>query len=133
MVTLCSMVVRMISASGGHPTAFLRRADGTIQLLESTATLLGVLEPQAFDSEPATVEFHKGDAVIAYTDGAAEARNAAGNQLGTAGVKQLLAKVAGDGRTPPDWPGEVMRQVLQYRGAPPDDDTLVVALFRPQS
>jgi serine phosphatase RsbU (regulator of sigma subunit) len=119
-------------ANGGHPTAFLRRADGSIELLESTAPLLGILDQKEYDPEPATLAFNFGDAVVAYTDGAAEARNHTGKQLGIAGIKQLLAKVAGEGRTPPDWPGEVMRQVLEYRGAPPDDDTLIATIFRPR-
>jgi serine phosphatase RsbU (regulator of sigma subunit) len=119
-------------ASGGHPTAFLRRANGTIQMLESTAPLLGILAPEEFDSDPQSIPFTRGDAVVAYTDGAAEARNNNGQMLGTAGVKKLLSKIAGDGRIPPDWPGDVMRQVVEYRGAPPDDDTLIATLFRPR-
>ena len=120
-------------ASGGHPTAFLRRADGSIQVLESTAALLGILDESNYHPEPASMPFAPGDAVVAYTDGAAEARNHSDVQLGIRGVKDLLAKVAGDGRTPPDWPGEVMQRILAYRGAPPDDDTLIATLFRPKS
>jgi serine phosphatase RsbU (regulator of sigma subunit) len=118
-------------ASGGHPTAFLRRGDGTIEMLPSTAMILGVMDDSHFESIDANVPFAPGDAVIAYTDGAAEARNTTGRQLGTLGVQDILARIANSASAPADWPGAVMRRVLDYRGAPPEDDTLVVTLFRP--
>lgn len=118
-------------ASGGHPTAFLRRADGTVEGLESTATLLGVESPAEFADCQSSKPFEVGDAVIAYTDGAAEARNiASGFALGMSGVQRLLMEVA-QGRQPAtEWPGHMMRRVLDYRGSPPEDDTLVVSLYR---
>ena len=118
-------------ASGGHPTAFLRRGDGRIEMLESTTFLLGLEDPDRFKSEPASLTFNAGDALIAYTDGAAEAKDKRNTMLGMAGVQRIMEQIAGEGHAPADWPGGMLQRVLEHRAAPPDDDTLVVALFRP--
>ena len=62
-----------------------------------------------------------------YTDGAIEARNPAGRQLGIAGLKQLLRTLPG---SPADWPVLILRQLTRHRAAPPEDDTLVAVAYR---
>ncbi|MFM9956901.1 MAG: SpoIIE family protein phosphatase [Phycisphaerales bacterium] len=90
-------------ASAGHPPAFLRAADGTVDQLDSTTMVLGACKGGDFDANQQTMRFAKGDSVIAYTDGAIEARNAAGRMLGVAGMRSMVASIArnggsGDGR-----------------------------------
>jgi hypothetical protein len=132
-------------ASGGHPPAFIRAVDGTIHELDSTAFVLGVCGHEDFDSECRSLRFAPGDAVIAYTDGASEARDERGRMLGTAGMRSILAgtpvhisqlaRRSLSGRGMDDlcgtWCRTVLSAVEAYRHGPPDDDTLVVEITRP--
>lgn len=83
-------------ASGGHPPAFLRAVDGTIHQLQSTAFVLGACADADFNSDPVTMAFGPGDAVIAYTDGAIEARDKHGRMLGVQGFLKLVASLPGN-------------------------------------
>ena len=90
------------------------------------------MDPADYDPTPERLPFAEGDVVLAYTDGASEAADRRGEQLGTAGVLRLLARTSSDGLSPTDWPAAILKQVCAHRGAgaPPEDDTLVVVLTR---
>lgn len=117
---------RLEYASGGHPPAFIRAVDGTVHELESTTYVLGACEPEAFAPDARALKFGPGDSVIAYTDGAIEARDRQGKMLGIRGVQRLIAS------TPPDasigWASALRRAVETHRFGPPADDTLVVEI-----
>lgn len=116
-------------ASGGHPTAFLRAVDGTIEELASTAFVLGACPDADFDSDPKTVRFGPGDSLIAYTDGALEAKDKDGRMIGTRGLQRVVATPS---HCPSgSWPQVILNLVEQHRYGPPDDDTLVIEIFRP--
>ncbi|MEK6703780.1 MAG: PP2C family protein-serine/threonine phosphatase, partial [Planctomycetota bacterium] len=72
-------------ASAGHPPAFIRAIDGTVHDMESTSILLGVSPHAEFDPAQQSIKFGPGDALLAFTDGAMEARDQAGKMLGTKG------------------------------------------------
>src|SRR5690606_35391330 len=59
-------------ASAGHPPAFLRRADGRIEPIESTAVMLGVIDGESFQPNEQSCAIQPGDRILAYTDGASE-------------------------------------------------------------
>lgn len=116
-------------ASGGHPPAFLRAVDGTLEQLSSTAIVLGAHCDADFDPAPESRRFFPGDTLIAYTDGAIEARNGAGRMLGVTGIERLLATIApsiGGG-----WAAAIVAAVDSHRHGPAHDDTLVVEVYRP--
>ncbi len=118
-------------ANGGHPPAFLRAVDGTIQELDSTAMVLGAMPDDDFESAPVTMRFGPGDTLLAYTDGATEARDDAGRMLRIAGLQRVIAQGVGRGRTdaappPGTWAQRLIEAVERHRAGPPDDDTLVV-------
>jgi serine phosphatase RsbU (regulator of sigma subunit) len=70
--------------------------------------------------------------VVAYTDGASEAADPQGNQLGIRGVEAFIRQAADTLDVPPrEWPNRLLRGVTAHRQAPPRDDTLLVALYRP--
>lgn len=116
-------------ASGGHPPAFLRTVDGRISDLDSTAFVLGACPDDGFDPDCRRVPFLPGDALIVYTDGAYECRNARGAMLG---IKSLRHACAGMPRVEPgEWPDRVLGVVAAHRVGVPTDDTLVVELSRP--
>lgn len=115
-------------ASGGHPPAFLRGVDGTVEDLPSTAFVLGACPPEAFDPEPKTLRFAPGDVVIAYTDGALEVRDAKGKILGTAGMRRIIAGLP----TSPEggWSQGILSAVGRHRDGQAIDDTLVIEIRR---
>ncbi|MFK7759331.1 MAG: PP2C family protein-serine/threonine phosphatase [Phycisphaerales bacterium] len=124
-------------ASGGHPPSFLRGVDGSIQDLESTTFVLGACAEKDFDPEQAEIEFGPGDTLIAYTDGAIEARSTEGKMLHIDGLRRILASnhLVGGDETPQTqglWSERILREVTNHRGGiPPDDDTLAIEIFRP--
>jgi serine phosphatase RsbU (regulator of sigma subunit) len=118
-------------ASAGHPPAFLRAADGTIDQLDSTTLVLGACKGDDFDPNQQTSKFTRGDALIAYTDGAIESRNAQGRMLGVNGFRAMIAGL----RSLPGHPtlDPLIRAVDEHRYGPIQDDTLLVEVTRPVS
>lgn len=116
-------------ASGGHPPAFLRAVDGTVEQLDSTSFVLGACAAGDFRSEPRTLPFGPGDSLIAYTDGAIECRDAHGKFFGIAGLQKLVALGGPDPSG--GWPAAVLGAVHRHRFGPPADDTLIVEVQRP--
>lgn len=119
-------------ASGGHPPAFLCSADGRIEELDSTSYVLGAVPPGDFEAGMRRLQFMPGDALVAYTDGAIEARDHDGRMLGVFGFQRALASCLGC-RTA-EGAAELVTSLLglveQHRGGPPEDDTLVVEIAR---
>ena len=75
-----------------------------------------------------TVSLHAGDTLLLHTDGATEARDAAGQELG----QQVLAQLLGDAAGRPlvgDVSAEIARG-LQDRAAGMRDDLALLALSR---
>jgi sigma-B regulation protein RsbU (phosphoserine phosphatase) len=63
----------MTVACGGHPRPALVRADGRVERVDATGTLLGVLPDPPL--QEVTLDLGPGDALVLYTDGVTEARN----------------------------------------------------------
>lgn len=123
---------RLIYASAGQPPAYLVSRGGNVTPLASTTLLLGVVEGKQFVPDATEVPMGPGDAVVAYTDGASETmRDGSGDMLGMRGIRALVEEIARELPDPAVWPNELMRRVAGYRNAPPADDTLIVALYRP--
>lgn len=118
-------------ASAGHPSAFLRRADGRIESLESNSTMLGVLPPEQYHPEEKVFRLRPGEAIVAYTDGALEARNLEDDMIGIEGVRDLVSEIARTSADPFHWPEQIIRRVAAWRSAPPLDDTLIACVYRP--
>jgi serine phosphatase RsbU (regulator of sigma subunit) len=114
-------------ASGGHPPAYIKSVDGTLHELPSTSFVLGACPDPDFASDAAVEKFTRGDVLIAYTDGAIEARPLGGRMLGLIGFRRILSSSTPDGR---GWPETIIRQVESYRQGPPEDDTLIVEIAR---
>lgn len=132
-------------ASAGHPPAFIRAIDGTVHDMESTAILLGVSPHAEFDPAQQSIKFGPGDALLAFTDGAMEARDQAGKMLGTKGMRgivasnpahvALLARRSFSSKSMDDlcglWARTIIQAVDTHRSGPAEDDTLVVEITRP--
>lgn len=111
--------------NAGHPPAYLSTPDGTTQTLDSTALMLGVCGDDLFDPAPLELPFNLGDRFIAYTDGAIEAQNKTGAQLGIEGLTNLITTGHAmdlDGT----WTEYLIDRVKAFRDGPALDDTLFV-------
>lgn len=116
-------------ASGGHPPAFLRAVDGTVQDLPSTALVLGAATDAEFHPDPKRMVFGPGDVLVAYTDGAIEARDRSGRMLSIKGFQRWMATITPDPQV--GWPATLLSAVEEFRHGPPADDTLIVEIARP--
>jgi hypothetical protein len=116
-------------ASGGHPPAFIRAVDGHIDELNSTAFVLGVCGAGDFEPEPQTLPFGPGDTLIAYTDGAIEARDRSGRMYGISGLRRLISQGRPDALG--GWPAAILGEVEAFRFGPAADDTLIIEVVRP--
>lgn len=96
--------------------------------------MLGACSDRDFDPGERVVEFHEGDSLIAYTDGAIEARSIQGSMLRIEGLRRILSAPLPPG-TPGGglgtWAERVLSEVSHYRGGlPPEDDTLAIEIYR---
>jgi len=110
--------------SAGHPPAFLRQGDGSLTDLPTTAMMLGALDPVSFDPAQSETKLHPGDVVIAYTDGAFEARDAQGHRFGIERMRQIMCFDP----PPRSWPTFIANAVAAHHGGNAEDDILIVSL-----
>lgn len=118
----------LVYANAGHPPILVRELDGALRSLDSTATLLGVLDKTEFDAGETTAPLPKGACVVLYTDGVTEARSASGELFGDSRTEAVVrdAGVGGADRIAP----ALVEEIARYRAGEPTDDVLVVALWR---
>lgn len=111
-------------ANAGHPPAFLRGVNGVVTRLPATTVLLGAVDAGEFAPDQKTIELSPGDVVIAYTDGAFEARDRSGESLGLQTLDHLMHT-----QPPPrNWPQFVASAVQKHAGGRPEDDILIASL-----
>jgi PAS domain S-box-containing protein len=77
-------------ASAGGPEVVLMHADGSYECLKSEGFPLGLMADA--DYEELSAEFHNGDCLLLFSDGAVEVKNAEGILLGTEGLIRILKK-----------------------------------------
>ncbi len=116
--------------SAGHPTAFHLQSDRLTRKIESTAMLLGAVGNDLYDVDVERFQIQPGEAVLLYTDGASEAADDDGNMLRIAGVEQLCRDVTRSNPSHAAWPSLILDHVRHFRSGPPQDDTLIVSLYR---
>lgn len=109
----------------GHNAPILLRADGKVERLQATATVLGLFEE--WDCTVAELQCAPGDVLVIYTDGVSEA--AESEDAEEFGEDRLIESV----RTNRDKPADKMRDTIvtevQHfsKGEQADDMTLIVA------
>ncbi|GAC1503204.1 MAG: hypothetical protein NVS1B14_08460 [Vulcanimicrobiaceae bacterium] len=108
-------------ASGGHDSAYVRRAAGTVEQVEVTGPVLGVMEATY---ESRTIRLGWGDAVIFTTDGFTEARDDGGQQL-QEGAMEHIARADGTAQQMVDHLIAALRERTRNHL---DDDIAVLAL-----
>lgn len=111
--------------NAGHNPPALVRADGKVEMLEEGGTVLGLLPHVRYNRAQANL--NKGDVLVLYTDGVAEATNPAGDMFG---IEALARSVEA---TRPNTTAEtvlarIVADVQEFSAGTPqgDDQTLVV-------
>jgi sigma-B regulation protein RsbU (phosphoserine phosphatase) len=106
--------------SGGHPYPLLIR-HGTATKLGKAGSLLGVFHEVNFHD--VSIKLAAGDALVLYTDGVTEARNAAGEFFGE---ERMHATLTGGGHSAQFMVDSLLKQVLDFQTGPADDIAIVV-------
>ncbi len=117
---------RGMAANAGHEHPALRRADGKYELVEYRhSPAVATMEGLRFREHE--FELHPGDSLFVYTDGVAEATDAAGELYGT--DRMLDALNRNPSASPKDILAEVKRSVDDFVGeAPQFDDITMLCL-----
>jgi sigma-B regulation protein RsbU (phosphoserine phosphatase) len=108
----------------GHLPPLLLRADGHLERLTATTTVLGLFEK--WDCPVAEVQLAAGDTLVLYTDGVTEAESGEGEEFGES---RLVETLRGQTHLPaPDLMEAVVAAVRKFsQGEQADDITLVIA------
>ncbi len=111
----------------GHPPPLLLRADGKLEHLAATATVVGMFEEWECSIEE--VQTAPGDTLLLFTDGMTEAMNDEGEQFG---VARLVETVHAYRHLPiSSLFSIIVATVQQFSGRQQEDDrTLVIARVR---
>jgi sigma-B regulation protein RsbU (phosphoserine phosphatase) len=118
---------RLTYSNGGHLPPILMSEDGSARLLDCGGTVVGLLDNMEFPE--ATIQLHRGDLLIAYTDGVTEPES----DYGEFGEERLIQIVRENRHLPLDRiTTTVTAAVDEWIGdrEQPDDVTLV--LVRPR-
>lgn len=112
-------------ARAGHPPPVVVRADGDTEVLESPrGMLLGVFDD--IDVEDGSLVLEAGDALVLYTDGVVEARDAGKDQWGFDRLQELLSSCAG--RTADGIARRLELAVSDFAGGGVTDDIAILVL-----
>jgi serine phosphatase RsbU (regulator of sigma subunit) len=106
-----------------HPPGILHRADGTIELLEGSGSLVGAFMTLGFTERSVTLAV--GDALVLYTDGLTEARRD-GEMYGVERIVEFLR--ARKRSTLEALVSEVFNDVRAYTGGVLRDDVAMLAI-----
>lgn len=115
----------LVVANAGHPPLLIARRDGSIESIDSTGPVVGLLPAPEWRS--VTTPFRRGDALLAYTDGLIEARSSDDEEFGIDRLRTIFASAARRRRAS-EIGGEVAASVSSHSGSRRDDDlTIIVA------
>ncbi len=111
---------RLRYANAGHLPPLLVRADGSVERLTATATVIGVFKD--WSSEERSVELNPGDTLVLFTDGVTEAGVDSGTEFGEDGLLSLIQAGRGDSAE------ELVDRIVSAVAAERHDDVTAVAL-----
>lgn len=113
-------------ANGGHPPALVLRADESVDSLEGTGPLLGVVPAAVYTTVRTTLR--PGDTLLLYTDGITDARSHGGPRYGEDALRDFLAgRPSHSARHVID---DVRGLLASFEPAPHDDVALLAIAVR---
>jgi serine phosphatase RsbU (regulator of sigma subunit) len=114
-------------ANCGHLPALLLRADGTLERLESTGTVIGLFKQWSCSIVERPLD--KGDTLVLYTDGVTESFNDADEEFGEERLVAALRKH--QGQTAQILLESILAELIKFAsGEQHDDITMIVARGR---
>lgn len=115
----------LVVANGGHCPLLIARKAGRIETIESTGPVVGLLPAAVWRS--LTIPFHRGDTLLAYTDGVIEARSDRDEELGIDRLQRAFA-AASRHRRASEIGAELTAAITAHAGSRNDDDlTMIIA------
>ncbi len=108
----------------GHVSPLLARADGCVERLQPTATMLGAF--QEWNCREGQVELRAGDALLLYSDGVTEAGIDQGEEFGEERLIEVLRENRAN--TANALVQKIVDAVAEFSAAGRSDDVTVVAL-----
>jgi phosphoserine phosphatase RsbU/P len=113
-------------ANGGHNPPYLRRAEGTIEVLNGASGLVLGAMPDV-DYPDHQVQLRHGDRLVLYTDGITEASNSAAEAYGT---DRLVAEFQAHGNGAPNSVVEgICHSVAAFAGTAPQSDDITLTVL----
>lgn len=110
---------------GGHPPPLILRDTGEVESLDGAAGMPMGMFPDAEVSDlPCALA--AGDAIVLYTDGVIEARNASGEQFGQERLEELLTSCSG--RTADGIARRIELAAMDFQGDSASDDVAIVVV-----
>lgn len=123
-------VVHILNA-GHTPPLIWRAADQTIETIASDGPALGLMEDLEYETH-AEITLHKGDILLAFTDGLVEARHPdhPDRFFEEQGVRAVLADRGHAGASAKDAVEAVAAAALEFSDGAREDDVTIVAIRR---
>jgi sigma-B regulation protein RsbU (phosphoserine phosphatase) len=109
-------------ANAGHSQPLIARRDGTVQAIDSTGPVLGLLPSPSWTS--ISIQLQRGDTFLLYTDGATEAGR---EEFGIERLKQVLVEAAAAQGATSRSVSSAVSEAVRRHASPTDDLTLLVA------
>jgi sigma-B regulation protein RsbU (phosphoserine phosphatase) len=116
---------RATIASAGHPPVIVRRADGSVEMINLYAPPLGVRLPVTIPQT--TLDIASGDVFVLHSDGVYETRNPAGESYG---LERLAAVVRDHDGTAESLRDAIVADVEMFRGTEMQDDDVTVVVAK---
>ena len=111
--------------AGAHEDILIARAHGGVEELAPAGTWLGAIDDIGKHTVDKSAQLQPGDVMLLYTDGAIEARNAAGTPFGYEPLKRVFKELSQSG--PVAIRNGIVDAVTAWAPVP-DDDLTVVAV-----
>jgi len=117
---------RFTFANAGHPPLFRLCADATVETLDAFGLSIGLASEQD-NYEQESIDVHRGDRLVLYSDGVTDAVNEKGELFGDSRLNTAIVESASE----PLGAGieALVNRIKKWRGAAPmNDDVTVLAL-----
>ncbi len=116
-------------SNAGHPQPILVRANGELQLLESTGMPIGMMDVAAYEVK--SIQLQPGDKLVLFSDGLTEAANADGEFFEKKALNEFLCAHAGIGCA--ELHAKLVEAVEDFSEASEqeDDITMLVLEYQP--
>jgi sigma-B regulation protein RsbU (phosphoserine phosphatase) len=114
-------------SNGGHPSPYLLRPDGLPEPLPAVGgPIVGMLDDNEYDT--GKFMLRKGDALLLYTDGVTEARDAGGRMFEESRLRESLTF---SGQTPlENMVSGIISDVERFAGGEPQSDDLTILTIK---